>query len=145
MSKKMVNIKNFKFRDNHIIAKKEGKVYAFLAKYKGRNIVYKTTDATLYEDVDGNERRSHAARAFVYEKIKSVYYSNINSDIIVGATYECVKDVVMDDPKDETFYHKGKKYRSDQSGCITNEKGDVSHYWDSVEDFNEFFKIVKNG
>ena len=141
----MANIKKFKFKDYNIIGKKEGKVYAFLAKYKGRNVVYKTTDATLYEDIDGNERRSHAARAFVYEKIKSIYYGDVNNDIIVGATYECVKDVVMLAPEGETFYHKGKKYRSDQSGCITNEKGDVNHYWDSVEELNEYFKMVKNG
>jgi hypothetical protein len=143
--KKMANMKNFKFKDYNIIAKKEGKVYAFLAKYKGRNIVYKTTDATLYEDVDGNERRSHAARAFVYEKIKSVYYGNVNNDIIVGATYECVKDVVMIVPEGELAYKKGEKYRSDQSGCITDEQGSVNHYWDSVEEFNEYFKMVKNG
>lgn len=141
----MANIKNFKFRDNHIIAKKEGKVYAFLAKYKGRNIVYKTTDATLYEDVDGNERRSHAARAFVYEKIKSVYYGSVNSDIIVGATYECVKDVVMIDPEGELAYKKGDKYRSDQSGCITDAEGSINHYWDSKEEFEEYFKLVDNG
>lgn len=145
MKKKMANIKKFEFRGYKFVAEKNKEVFAFLAKYKGRNVVYKTTDATLYEDVDGNERRSHAARAFVYEKIKSVYYSNINSDIIVGTTYECIKDVVMDDPKGETLYHKGKKYRSDQSGCITNEKGDVSHYWDSVEELNEYFKMVENG
>lgn len=144
MSKKMVNIKNFKFRDNHIIAKKEGKVYAFLAKYKGRNIVYKTTDATLYEDVDGNERRSHAARAFVYEKIKSVYYGNINGDIEVGAIYECIKEVIVEET-DEMAYAQGQKYRSDQSGCITDVRGCVDHYWDSKEEFDEHFKIVNNG
>lgn len=145
MSKKMANIKKFEFRGYKFVAEKNKEVFAFLAKYKGRNVVYKTTDATLYEDIDGNERRAHAARAFVYEKIKSVYYSNINSDIIVGATYECVKDVVMIDPEGELAYKKGEKYRSDQSGCITDEQGSVNHYWDSVEDFNEYFKMVKNG
>ena len=138
----MANIKNFKFRDNHIIAKKEGRVYAFLAKYKGRNIVYKTTDATLYEDVDGNERRSHAARAFVYEKIKSIYYGNINSDIEVGATYECIKDVKKD--ADGEIFYKGDWYRSNQSGCMTDCNG-VDHYWDSKEEFDEHFKRVNNG
>ena len=141
----MVNIKNFKFKDYKIVAKKEGSVYAFLASYKGRNIVYKTTDATLYEDVDSNERRSHAARAFVYEKIKSIYYMAVNNDIVVGATYECIKDVVMTDPKGEVFYKKGEKYRSDQSGCITNNRGDVGHEWSSTDELNEHFKLIGNG
>ena len=141
----MANIKRFKFKDYTIIAEADKGVYAFLAKYKGRNIVYKTTDKTLYDDIDGNERRSHAARAFVYEKIKSVYYGSFNSDIIVGATYECVKDVVMIDPDGELAYKKGEKYRSDQSGCITDIDGNVNHYWYRKEDFEEYFKLVDNG
>ena len=71
MKVKMKNMKRFKFKEYMMTAEANNGVYAFLARYKGRNIVYKTTDATLYEDIDGNERRSHAARAFIYEKILS--------------------------------------------------------------------------
>lgn len=145
MSKKMANIKKFKFKDYNIVAEADGGVYAFLAKYKGRNIVYKSTDATLYLDIDANERRSHAAKAYIYEKIKNIYYHNVNSDIVVGATYECIKDVLMVDPRGKVFYEKGCKYRSDQSGCITNKFGQTSHYWPSTEDLNEHFKLLSNG
>ena len=26
---------------------------------------------------------------------------------------------------------KGKQYRSDQDDCITNESGDINHYWNN--------------
>ena len=141
----MVNMKKCKFKEYDILAEEHGDVYSFLMKYKGRNVVYKTTDKTLYDDVDGNERRSHAARAFVYEKIKNIYFGGVNSDIVVGAYYECIKDVVMDDPEEGITYYKGEQYRSEQSGCITNKFGVVGHEWSSSDELNEHFKIVENG
>ena len=145
MIKKMVGMKKCKFKDYEILAEDNGGVYAFLMKYKGRNVVYKTTDKTLYDDIDGNERRSHAARAFVYEKIKNIYFGGVNSNIVVDAYYECIKDVVMNDPASELFYKSGEQYRSEQSGCITNNKGVVGHEWPSSDELNEHFKLVANG
>ena len=68
-------MKEFKFREQKIIAEKIGDEYKFLAHYKGRNVVYKSDDKTLFDDIDGNERRSKAARSFIYEKIKDIYYN----------------------------------------------------------------------
>ena len=67
-------MKEFHFRKAVIKAEKAGGGYVYTAVYKGRTVSWASTDDTLYDDIDGNERRSHAARAYVYEKIKSVYY-----------------------------------------------------------------------
>lgn len=139
----MAGMKKCKFRDYEILAEDNGGVYAFLMKYKGRNVVYKTTDKTLYDDIDGNERRSHAARAFVYEKIKNIYFGSVNTEIVVGAYYECIKDVIADD--ESLYYEKGEKYRSERSGCITDKIGICNHVWPFSDKLSEHFKLVENG
>ena len=134
-------MKGFGFNKVDFTAEKKGSVYSFSARYKGRLLVYETTDKTLYEDVDSNDRRSKAARSFVYEKMKDIYYCGVNSDIIVGGHYRCMEDVVMEDG--EVAYVKGKVYRSDQSGCITDESGCINHMW-LGENFKDFLEYVQD-
>lgn len=47
----------------------------FDACYKGEHVAYESEDMTLYDDaLSNNERRSKAARRFIYENIKHKYY-----------------------------------------------------------------------
>jgi hypothetical protein len=39
----------------------------------------------------------------------------------------------------EEVYIKGKIYKSQHNSCITNENGDIYHYWDGIDCFNEYF------
>ena len=58
-----------------------------------------------------------------------------------GDVFECIKDVVMED-NDEIAYEKGKQYRSDQDDCITNESGDINHYWNNVDYTKDHFRKI---
>lgn len=55
-----------------------------------------------------------------------------------GDTFLCIKTVEMEDDGEEA-YIEGKMYKSQQDSCITNENGDIYHYWDGVEYFDEHF------
>lgn len=131
-------MKRFKFRNVHIEAQDHGGKYSFAAVYKGRQTSWMTTDATLYDDVDGNERRSAAARAYVYEKIKELYFKG-DGGIWVGRRYEALSDIM--DAKGKVCYQKGVSYPCEQSGCITDELGDTAHSW-VCDDFEIYFKKV---
>lgn len=54
-----------------------------------------------------------------------------------GDTFLCIKTVEMEDDGEEV-YIEGKMYKSQQDSCITDENGDIYHYWD-VDCFNEHF------
>lgn len=58
--------------------------------------------------------------------------------IIKGDSYMCVKTVYMDGNPKDIAYKKGKIYVSDVNGSLKDENGDT-HYWDSVEELNEYF------
>lgn len=66
--------------------------------------------------------------------------------ILVGDEFICIKDVVMEDGP--ISYIKGKRYISHNTDCITDEQGDVRHYWVEdnkfVYDFKEHFKPIEN-
>lgn len=121
----MANMKSVMFNGHKIVAKIEGNgLYSFLIRYKGRNIVFKTIDSTLYEDIDSIERRAKAAKSYVYESVKDIFYVGVNSDIEVGGYYECIKDLVV---LKKVCYKRGEVYRSGQSGCITDCNGCAFH------------------
>lgn len=55
-----------------------------------------------------------------------------------GDYFECIKDVIME-ADGEIAYIKGKQYRSDQDDCITNESGDINHFWNKVDYAEDHF------
>ena len=59
-------------------------------------------------------------------------------EIHKGDTFLCIKTVEMEDDG-EKVYIKGKKYVSQQDSCITNEKGEINHYWVGIDYFDEHF------
>ena len=58
--------------------------------------------------------------------------------IYEGDVFLCTKTVEMEDDG-EKVYIKGKMYVSQQDSCITNEKGEINHYWDNISCFDEHF------
>ncbi len=73
-------MKQFNFRRAVISAVEVGGVYKYTSKIKGVDVTWASADETLYNDVDDNERRSRAARSYIYEKIKSMYYNLYRDD-----------------------------------------------------------------
>lgn len=60
-----------------------------------------------------------------------------------GDKFLCTKTVTMQGSGNKA-YIEGKTYSSDYNGCITNEFGDIYHYWDETDNFKEYFKEVKD-
>ena len=58
-------------------------------------------------------------------------------ELEVGKLYLCIKDVVMN--IGGIRYHRGRCYKCEVTGCITNEDGDATHHWGSVEKIMEYF------
>ena len=67
-------MKEVTFRNYTIRAEEKDGAYHFHVDYKGRDIEYVSSDKTLFDDIDDNRRRARAARSFVYEKAKKIYY-----------------------------------------------------------------------
>ena len=64
----------------------------------------------------------------------------------VGRKFLCISDVIFGNDI-VVFYKKGKIYKSEIQGCITNEEGNKEHLW--IEDdydiyWKSFFKIIGN-
>jgi hypothetical protein len=57
-----------------------------------------------------------------------------------GERFLCIKTVKMKKDKTDIRYIKGKEYVSQLSGAITDEKGNVSHYWNDAK--SEYFTKV---
>ena len=56
----------------------------------------------------------------------------------LGKRFRCIQDVIFGV---DVMYKKGKIYKSEVEGCITNEIGNLRHEWlDGPED--EYWKIV---
>jgi len=56
----------------------------------------------------------------------------------LGKRFRCIQDVIFGVT---TIYKKGKIYKSEVEGCITNEEGNTCHEWlDGPDD--EYWKIV---
>lgn len=56
-----------------------------------------------------------------------------------GEKYICTDNVYMDGNPEDIAYKKGKIYVSDVNCSLKDENGDT-HYWDSVEELNKYFK-----
>lgn len=71
----------------------------------------------------------------------------MDEEIKQGECYRCIKNVIMDDPYDETrngkpCYVKGNVYESERDKCLTDEFGDKNHVWPIDGKFSRHFKKV---
>lgn len=64
----------------------------------------------------------------------------MNYKIKKGDRFLCLEDYVMDDER--IAYSKGKIYKSDLDGRITDNEFDVLHEMDGQNDFFEYFQLV---
>lgn len=51
----------------------------------------------------------------------------------VGKRYRCVRTVCMNNNSRDIRYIKGKVYKSEVEGCITDETGLKEHLWSKLE------------
>lgn len=60
-----------------------------------------------------------------------------------GQKFRCIQTVVMEDG--EVAYIKGKIYKSEVGGCITNMQSEIYHVWTDNGDDNweQFFELIK--
>lgn len=56
----------------------------------------------------------------------------------LGKRFRCIQDVIFGI---DTIYKKGKIYKSEVEGCITNEEGNPCHEWIEGPD-DEYWKTV---
>ena len=68
-----------------------------------------------------------------------------NPKTTIGLRFLCIQDVVFG--SGYFVYKKGKVYKSEIEGCITNEQGNLYHEW--IEDPKDFewknvFRIIGN-
>jgi hypothetical protein len=58
-----------------------------------------------------------------------------------GDKFRCIKGVVMSGGRHngEVAYFKGQEYKSEKDGAITDEWGNVEHYWSDDEDLHTHF------
>ena len=59
-----------------------------------------------------------------------------------GQEFECVKPWRME--SGYNAYIAGKKYTSDNDGCLSNEQGNKLHYMTLNDEFYEHFKLIEN-
>lgn len=63
----------------------------------------------------------------------------------LGYNFLCTKDLVFGA---DVIYQKGKIYRSEVEGCITNEMGEKQHSWISKEGddgyWKTYFRLLKS-
>ena len=64
----------------------------------------------------------------------------MNYKIKKGDRFLCLEDYVMDDER--ISYSKGKIYKSDLDGRITDNEFDVLHEMEGQNDFFEYFQLV---
>ncbi len=64
----------------------------------------------------------------------------MNYKIKKGDRFLCLEDYVMDDER--IAYSKGKIYKSDLDGRITDNEFDVLHEMEGQNDFFEYFELV---
>jgi len=67
----------------------------------------------------------------------------MNYKIKKGDRFLCLEDYVMDDER--IAYSKGKIYKSDLDGRITDNEFDVQHEMEGENDFFEYFELVVSG
>ena len=67
----------------------------------------------------------------------------MNYKIKKGDRFLCLEDYVMDDER--IAYSKGKIYKSDLDGRITDNEFDVQHEMEGENDFFEYFELVFSG
>ena len=60
-----------------------------------------------------------------------------NSKLKINHSYRCVKDVIMNNGL--LAYLKDKIYKCEARNALTDEQGDIYHYWSEEEEFNEYF------
>lgn len=48
-----------------------------------------------------------------------------------GDKFKCIKDVIMDNDPNDIAYTKGKIYISESDKCITDNRGNINHYWNN--------------
>lgn len=60
-----------------------------------------------------------------------------NSKLKINHSYRCVKDVIMNNGL--LAYLKDKIYKCEESNALTDEQGDIYHYWSEEEEFNKYF------
>ena len=58
-----------------------------------------------------------------------------------GNEFVCIKKVVIKCFDKITEYKKGFIYISEKDNCITNESGDINHYWNFKVNTKYFVKI----
>jgi hypothetical protein len=63
--------------------------------------------------------------------------------IKVGDKFLCIRDVRMED-SNRLVYIEGNVYYSESEGCITDEDGDINHYWVRIAYTKDYFKKVKD-
>lgn len=62
----------------------------------------------------------------------------------LGRRFLCLRDVTLGT---DIYYFKGRIYKSEEEGCITNEYGEKNHCW--IEDdydisWKSFFTLIGN-
>ena len=58
-----------------------------------------------------------------------------------GRRYRCIREVRMNGHSDDIRYIKGKIYKSEIDGCITDETGVKQHIW---HDIKNTFQLIGN-
>ena len=59
-----------------------------------------------------------------------------------GEEFVCIKKVVMRNPDKTIEYKKGFIYISEKDHCITNESGNVDHFW-NFKAFSKYFVKIR--
>ena len=82
------------------------------------------------------------------EVLETKHFDEIVQSTLLGIMYKikkgdrflCLEDYVMDDER--IAYSKGKIYKSDLDGRITDNEFDVHHEMECQNDFFEYFELV---
>ena len=65
-----------------------------------------------------------------------------------GDKWLCIKTIELIDENEnltgDIVYIKGRIYRSENYGCITNEQGDRNHHWIDTDTSGYFIRIPRN-
>ena len=67
-----------------------------------------------------------------------------NLKTTIGLRFLCIQDVIFGV---DVIYEKGKVYKSEVEGCITNEEGNTCHEWIEYPEDTEWknvFRIIGN-
>lgn len=58
-----------------------------------------------------------------------------------GDRFKCIKTVIMDNDPNDISYYKGKFYKSDYDGCITDESECICHGWLEYDALEYFIRV----